>query len=140
TCEIGDEEYKIQDNCQRNCKVNCKKLIYRYKTVKRVVESYEDIPAEIYGNEIMIFLKSKNREVIVISHKPLYNGMDVFSYIGGLMGCWLGISVWAWTGIAETTFWIAFHYLKQFSKKLRDSHPARNQFLFRRNIHSSRVL
>ncbi|GFS48844.1 hypothetical protein NPIL_159711 [Nephila pilipes] len=69
----------------------------------------------------------------------LHNGMDVFSYIGGLMGCWLGISVWAFTGIAETTIWTAFDYLKKFSKKLRDSPPSRNQLLFRRNIHSTRV-
>ncbi|GFT53030.1 hypothetical protein NPIL_611021, partial [Nephila pilipes] len=65
-------------------------------------------------------------------------GMDVFSYIGGLMGCWLGFSVWACTGIAETTFRTVLYYLKQFATKSRHS-PARNRFLFKRNHHSTRV-
>ncbi|GFU17858.1 hypothetical protein NPIL_448141, partial [Nephila pilipes] len=64
-------------------------------------------------------------------------GMDVFSYIGGLMGCWLGISVWACTGIAEAAFWSALYYLKQFATISRHSPPARNQPLFSRNHHST---
>ncbi|GFS98560.1 uncharacterized protein NPIL_497901, partial [Nephila pilipes] len=63
-------------------------------------------------------------------------GMDIFSYIGGLMGCWLGISVWACTGIAETTFWTILHFLKQFTKKSRHSPPDRKQLLFKRNHHN----
>ncbi|GFU11493.1 hypothetical protein NPIL_7011 [Nephila pilipes] len=63
--------------------------------------------------------------------------MDIFSYIGGLMGCWLGISVWACTGIAETTFWTILHFLKQFTKKSRLSPPDRKQLLFKRNHHNT---
>ncbi|GBO03167.1 hypothetical protein AVEN_162492-1, partial [Araneus ventricosus] len=29
----------------------------------------------------------------------------IFSNVGGLIGCWLGISMWAFAGIMETTFW-----------------------------------
>ncbi|GFS78031.1 hypothetical protein NPIL_346021, partial [Nephila pilipes] len=56
-------------------------------------------------------------------------GMDVFSYIGGLMGCWLGISVWACTGIAEETFLALLYYSKQFAKKSRNLQPVRDQIL-----------
>ncbi|GFT89293.1 hypothetical protein NPIL_529621, partial [Nephila pilipes] len=66
-------------------------------------------------------------------------GMDIFSYIGGLMGCWLGISVWACTGIAETVFWIVLRYLKQPVKKFRQSPSTRNQLFFSRGHHSAQV-
>ncbi|GFS43227.1 hypothetical protein NPIL_508051 [Nephila pilipes] len=90
-------------------------------------------------DQIEINIRIKSPEVIVMSHKPLYNTMDIFSYVGGLMGCWLGISVWACTGIAETIFWIALRYLKQCVKKFRYSPPARNQLLFRRNQRNTLV-
>ncbi|GFT90713.1 hypothetical protein NPIL_553111 [Nephila pilipes] len=94
---------------------------------------------EMYSDLILVNLIVENPEVIVMSHKPLYNGMDVFSYIGGLMGCWLGISVWACTGIAEATFWTFLHYFKQLAKKSRHSPPTRNQLLFRRSHHTTLV-
>ncbi|GFS43225.1 hypothetical protein NPIL_508041 [Nephila pilipes] len=66
--------------------------------------------------------------------------MDIFSYIGGLMGCWLGISVWACTGIVETTFWTFLRFMKQYVKRFRHSPPTRNQLLFRRNHRSTLVI
>ncbi|GBO09730.1 hypothetical protein AVEN_119625-1 [Araneus ventricosus] len=42
--------------------------------------------------------------VTILSQEPLYGAWDLFSYIGGLVGCWLGISVWALAGIFEKTF------------------------------------
>ncbi|GFT06097.1 uncharacterized protein NPIL_40751 [Nephila pilipes] len=89
---------------------------------------------------INVRLMFKSPQVVVMSHKPLYNGMDVFSYIGGLMGCWLGFSVWTFTGITERTFASVLYYLKQFTKKSHHCPRARNQLLFRRNHHSTQVL
>ncbi|GFT29988.1 hypothetical protein NPIL_628441, partial [Nephila pilipes] len=66
-------------------------------------------------------------------------GMDVFSYIGGLIGCWLGISVWAFTGIAEETFLATLYYIKQFLKKSRNLQPARDKILFKRNTPSAHL-
>ncbi|GIZ05007.1 hypothetical protein CEXT_740431 [Caerostris extrusa] len=40
-------------------------------------------------------------DVTVISHVPRYGMWELFSYIGGLIGCWLGISVWAFVDIIE---------------------------------------
>ncbi|GBM63696.1 hypothetical protein AVEN_215921-1 [Araneus ventricosus] len=42
------------------------------------------------------FCKSNNKS----DCGSLQNG-ELFSYIGGLIGCWLGISVWAFTSICE---------------------------------------
>ncbi|GFT77321.1 hypothetical protein NPIL_438871 [Nephila pilipes] len=95
---------------------------------------------ERFRNVIAVILHVKSPEVIVMSHKPLYNAMDIFSYIGGLMGCWLGISVWACTGIAEASFLTGLHFLKQYVMNSRHSSSARNQILFRRNHLSTMVI
>ncbi|GFT43405.1 uncharacterized protein NPIL_405941, partial [Nephila pilipes] len=62
--------------CEMNCKNNC------LDTIK-----------------ITAFLETT--EVNVMKHNALYSKEELFSYIGGLMGCWLGISVWASVGIFE---------------------------------------
>ncbi|GFY52010.1 hypothetical protein TNIN_367781 [Trichonephila inaurata madagascariensis] len=53
----------------------------------------------------------------VISHDPLYSAGDLFSHIGGLVGCWLGISVWAFTNIMEGSVLMATNWMKKFRKK-----------------------
>ncbi|GFU43863.1 uncharacterized protein NPIL_321731 [Nephila pilipes] len=129
----------ILNECRRNCKVNCRKLIFHYEIVDRSLAS---IPIgspdlQVLSDQIKINIVIKNPEVIVMSHKPLYNAMDIFSYVGGLMGCWLGISVWTCTGIAETTFWTFLNFLKQYVMKSRHSPSAGNQSFFRRQHHNT---
>ncbi|GIZ02393.1 hypothetical protein CEXT_94211, partial [Caerostris extrusa] len=72
------------------------KLKYEYTTQTTAkdpqLEDEEDDSNDIVG--VIVYVK--NDEVTVMSHKPLYGSFgELFSYIGGLMGCWLGISVWA---------------------------------------------
>ncbi|GIY27094.1 uncharacterized protein CEXT_31991 [Caerostris extrusa] len=43
-------------------------------------------------NRIDIEISLIDRDVTVISHIPRYGMWELFSYIGGLIGCWLGIS------------------------------------------------
>ncbi|CAL1278012.1 unnamed protein product, partial [Larinioides sclopetarius] len=52
----------------------------------------------------MLSIYIEDPQVVVMSHIPLYEEGDLFSHIGGLMGCWLGVSVATLTGILETTF------------------------------------
>ncbi|GFT64035.1 hypothetical protein NPIL_250841 [Nephila pilipes] len=66
-------------------------------------------------------------------------GMDIFSYIGGLMGCWLGISVWAFTDFAETTTQTAIDFLNQYVKRFHHPPPTQNQLFIKRNHHSTLV-
>ncbi|GFS87656.1 hypothetical protein NPIL_57561, partial [Nephila pilipes] len=55
-----------------------------------------------YSITIVVYLEKT--EVNVMKHNPLYGTEELFSYIGGLMGCWLGMSVWASVGIFENIY------------------------------------
>ncbi|GFR31820.1 helitron_like_N domain-containing protein [Trichonephila clavata] len=73
--------------------------------------------------DVRVFLS--DAEVTVMSHNALYTSAELFSYIGGLMGCWLGISVWASVGFFEKT--CNFIRLKgQFRSKPKRSLPTRH--------------
>ncbi|GIY38347.1 uncharacterized protein CEXT_254451 [Caerostris extrusa] len=62
----------------------------------RLVSKFEVPPTrkakEENRNKISIRVYVKDPEIFVQSHTPLYGNWELFSYIGGLMGCWLGIS------------------------------------------------
>ncbi|GFU39194.1 hypothetical protein NPIL_528001 [Nephila pilipes] len=66
-------------------------------------------------NTITIEVYLEKTEVNVMKHNPLYGTEELFSYIGGLMGCWLGMSVWASVGIFEN----AYRKIVQVKRKLR---------------------
>ncbi|GIY62387.1 uncharacterized protein CDAR_50291 [Caerostris darwini] len=68
-CERKEQMLEELEECRDNCKPDCV-TVYISVTV--------DEP-----------------EVHVVSHKPQYMGVELFSYVGGFMGCWLGLSVWA---------------------------------------------
>ncbi|GIY09469.1 uncharacterized protein CEXT_54411 [Caerostris extrusa] len=80
--------------------------------------------------EIKVNIFVQDRSVTVVSHKPLYGegipikdmpcdkmNWEMFSYVGGLMGCWLGISVWAFIGIIERNYTRALQLMKKFRDK-----------------------
>ncbi|CAL1273857.1 unnamed protein product [Larinioides sclopetarius] len=76
---LQEQDKEFLRNCMNDCKPNCLNVI-----------------------RVNIFLS--DLDVIVISHNPLYGPWDLFSSIGGLMGCWLGISVWTLVGIITKTY------------------------------------
>ncbi|GFV54317.1 hypothetical protein TNCV_4365921 [Trichonephila clavipes] len=87
--------------CEMNCKADCLDSI-----------------------DVRVFLSDP--EVTVMSHNALYTSAELFSYIGGLMGCWLGISVWASVGGFEKT-WRFIRLKWQFRNKSRRLMPTRQR-------------
>ncbi|GBM77137.1 hypothetical protein AVEN_209084-1, partial [Araneus ventricosus] len=59
----------------------------------------------------------KNPEVTVLRHVPLYGSGEIFSHVGGLLGCWLGISVFTVTDIMEKGFWKVVRWRKIFKER-----------------------
>ncbi|GIY04546.1 hypothetical protein CDAR_208851 [Caerostris darwini] len=93
----------------------------------------EEIPLEpftlsYYGqfdrNRIDIEISLIDRDVTVISHIPRYGMWELFSYIGGLIGCWLGISVWAFVDIIEANFWTLLRLIQKLKQKKSEKQVA----------------
>ncbi|GFQ66989.1 uncharacterized protein TNCT_216301 [Trichonephila clavata] len=103
-------------SCEMKCKVNCLKLKY-YFTVKDKPDQFESQTVSESSDLVHVFLFMDNTEVEVMKHNRLYGTEELFSYIGGLMGCWLGISVWASVGIFEKIYWKIVQVQQQLRKK-----------------------
>ncbi|GBO31572.1 hypothetical protein AVEN_13612-1, partial [Araneus ventricosus] len=103
--------------CRRNCNPACLKLKYHFSTIK--IEKKDR--SFNHGDYITIRVYVKDTEVSVLSHNPLYGSFEVFSYVGGLMGCWLGISVWTCFGMTGKKFRTVVKYVKNLRKRPRNS-------------------
>ncbi|XP_022238377.1 FMRFamide-activated amiloride-sensitive sodium channel-like [Limulus polyphemus] len=44
-------------------------------------------------NTLKVVLLINNKELMVYQHHPRYQDVELFSYIGGYLGIWLGISL-----------------------------------------------
>ncbi|GBN43331.1 hypothetical protein AVEN_249311-1 [Araneus ventricosus] len=91
-------------SCTQNCKTECLKLQYKYIMKKRKISGFEQ-ERKTGWSQINIYVK--NTVVTVIRHVPLYGSGELFSHIGGLLGCWFGVSVFTFTDIMEKVFWKA---------------------------------
>ncbi|CAL1275463.1 unnamed protein product [Larinioides sclopetarius] len=103
-CQISEEDKNILLQCRRDCKPSCRNLKYTSTITETVLEpiGIRDPDSDRDKIQVQIFLG--DRQVVAENHVPLYDIGHLFSYIGGLMGCWLGVSIWAFVGIAENVF------------------------------------
>ncbi|GBN37180.1 hypothetical protein AVEN_100398-1 [Araneus ventricosus] len=90
------------------------KLKYAYTLTKMESKpSLEDKDEDIIG----FFVFVKDTDTVVLNYNPLYGTWELFGYIGGLVGCWLGISVWALVGIMEKFAKKVVRFLQKLRKK-----------------------
>ncbi|GBM62235.1 hypothetical protein AVEN_44032-1 [Araneus ventricosus] len=106
-------------SCIQNCKPECLKLHYKYKMSVRGANTALGDPADF--DEITIFVK--NTEVTVLRHVPLYGSGETFSYIGGLVGFWLGVSVFTFTDTIEKLYRKAVNWKMSFKMNNVQSAP-----------------
>ncbi|GIY30677.1 uncharacterized protein CDAR_210101 [Caerostris darwini] len=114
---VPDTSKEALHLCLKKCKENCLKLKFHYTVDERTPEVYTPSELSTMRTEIKVNIFIQDRSVTVVSHKPLYGNWEMFSYVGGLMGCWLGISVWAFIGIIERNYSRALQLMKKFRAK-----------------------
>ncbi|GBL93589.1 hypothetical protein AVEN_25597-1 [Araneus ventricosus] len=116
-CELNSQNQLEQKECMKYCKADCEKLKYSYKIVEIPLDEmhYKDERRHM----ILLRFFIDDPQVIDMSHIPLYDAGDLFSHIGGLMGCWLGISVATFTSILESAFTEAKHMASKLGRYVR---------------------
>ncbi|GIY13388.1 uncharacterized protein CDAR_422621 [Caerostris darwini] len=123
----------LEKSCQFSCNPDCLKLKYVFTMKRKAFKRFKGKQKEENRNKISIRVYVKDPEIFVQSHTPLYGNWELFSYIGGLMGCWLGISVWTFVGILEFNYLRALQFIKNFRKK---SKILANGVDFKAKLHS----
>ncbi|XP_054716973.1 degenerin mec-10-like, partial [Uloborus diversus] len=100
---LKEYDQQIKELCYPECRMPCRKITYSYISVDSFILQQgacysEDLFNRTLSEEnrknficLKVFYASADSEVY--SHKPKYNGIQVFSIIGGYIGLWLGISL-----------------------------------------------
>ncbi|GBM87558.1 hypothetical protein AVEN_107207-1 [Araneus ventricosus] len=89
----------IRHTCLIGCRPDCIKLKYPYTVQER--ENKLHLETGFKDRKAQILVVLRNLDVKILSHEPFYAESELFSYIGGLVGCWLGISVFTFTDVFE---------------------------------------
>ncbi|CAL1278000.1 unnamed protein product, partial [Larinioides sclopetarius] len=112
-CELNSKMPLEANECKKTCKADCKRLKYSYKITEIPLDERHNKAEQ--SDSIYLRFYLEERHVVIMSHTPVYVAEDIFSYIGGLMGCWLGFSVATFVGSLESTFTV----VRPLTKKLR---------------------
>ncbi|XP_071043325.1 acid-sensing ion channel 4-B-like isoform X1 [Parasteatoda tepidariorum] len=96
----------VKDVCYSKCRMPCTKTTYNYEAVDHSEyhrgDCYNDWLDETKTEEdssyfrknyicLRVFYVTADSEIY--THKPMYDGIQVFSVIGGYIGLWLGVSL-----------------------------------------------
>ncbi|KAG8176396.1 hypothetical protein JTE90_022066 [Oedothorax gibbosus] len=113
-----EKYYKAREKCLQKCKKECVKQLYWYTIDKRTIPwEVERKDKRNSSDFIYIHVYLDEPEVLVQSHNPKYLDVEAFSYIGGFMGCWLGVSIWALAHNVGSTMNLAVARIKNCFKR-----------------------
>ncbi|KAG8180218.1 hypothetical protein JTE90_016494 [Oedothorax gibbosus] len=117
------ERYAERQRCIDSCKTECVKRTYSFSVEERTnIPTVDDKEGKDYI-DVDVFLDEP--EIFVYSHKPQYMDVEAFSYIGGFMGCWLGISIWAFAhNIGNVLSSVVAYVKKGCRRKTEESSPS----------------
>ncbi|XP_035221237.1 acid-sensing ion channel 1C-like isoform X2 [Stegodyphus dumicola] len=90
----ADEEILKFYACSGKCKDDCSRFKYIFDVQERYEREKND-PTETMeeSGHISVEIYLDDTEIIRLQHKPQYRDVELFSYIGGFIGVWLGVSL-----------------------------------------------
>ncbi|XP_076363197.1 uncharacterized protein LOC143253347 isoform X2 [Tachypleus tridentatus] len=111
TNPLKSETVDARHHCEGLCRTPCRKVTYEvshYKEPIIVPNTVDEKKALllfkrflkkpvslefIKSNSLKVIILMKNKELKIYQHHPRYQDVELFSYIGGYLGIWLGISL-----------------------------------------------
>ncbi|KAG8175643.1 hypothetical protein JTE90_009122 [Oedothorax gibbosus] len=103
-CNFYGAPSEIRDGCSRECADACTENTYHLRVEIQEEQSLK-CPADDINckqQDMMLFFSFNRFEVTTFMHEPKFESVSVFSYIGGYVGMWLGVSLVALFDLAET--------------------------------------
>nr|XP_015924699.2 acid-sensing ion channel 2 [Parasteatoda tepidariorum] len=91
--------------CYESCKEECYYIKYTVEVQDRYIDlQKENSTIDTDIKKIYVDVSIEDTEVMSFSYKPQYQEVEAFSYIGGFIGIWLGVSLVQVTDFLENTF------------------------------------
>lgn len=122
SCLTGSIGKDIVDCMENYCTDDCQKYKFMYIVEERAIEENDWLtPSDKDEQRTYVHIYTSDPEVVVYKYRPHYQDIEVFSYIGGYIGAWLGISLVAVADLIESSFRIAvFAFRKRKQKGIND--------------------
>ncbi|XP_015924702.1 degenerin unc-8 [Parasteatoda tepidariorum] len=115
----NDENDKVP-KCVNACKEECLKIIYTIDVRSRKIP-YDELFqhtenfSDGLSRQIIVDVEVDDREILRYEYSAKYQDVEAFSYIGGFIGIWLGISLVQMTDFIESIFLIGRYFFKKAS-------------------------
>ncbi|XP_067133986.1 acid-sensing ion channel 1A-like [Centruroides vittatus] len=127
------EEFDVTE-CLKACKKDCRIIKYDYEVKKMpllpVVKYFVTDPALKGLHKFSyVTVTLKQEEVIVFNHKPKYEKIELFSYVGGFLGMWLGFSLVTISEVVKH-FFVAGKYFKRKNSMKLMKHQTRVSVMY----------
>lgn len=106
--------------CYNYCQQPCDFINFEYDVQERKLEDseaqniddfYQDYSITDHMAVVLVFLKRP--EIIIYNHRPQYEDIEVFSFMGGYVGMWLGISLIAVFDFLESVVLIMYFWTQR---------------------------
>ncbi|GFU32809.1 amiloride-sensitive sodium channel subunit alpha [Nephila pilipes] len=113
--KASDDFLEDYNTCKDLCKDDCAKTKYNLNVQERFTRDFifDDQPSENQTKLIKVEIIIEKSEVITFLHRPQYLSVEAFSYIGGFIGVWLGISLVEVADFADSMFRIIRYAFKK---------------------------
>nr|XP_042912165.1 degenerin deg-1-like [Parasteatoda tepidariorum] len=123
TCSSTESAVEVPKSVIAECeKQNCKPACYEesYEVTREVTEKYirpECSLEKAPDQSIDIEIRMNGMETTTYTYSPKFESVEIFSYIGGYIGIWLGVSLVAAFDFLETTILIMSYPVKNYKEK-----------------------
>ncbi|XP_067131715.1 uncharacterized protein [Centruroides vittatus] len=123
-CEIGEVYTCLNqtnvESCYSECQRDCIFTIFEYDIQKLPIHNFHEVSFEdihSHGHHkskpyAVLNLFFKNSELVIHEYKPKFQSIELFSYIGGFIGIWLGISLVAVFDFFEVISIYLYHTIR----------------------------
>ncbi|XP_055932740.1 uncharacterized protein LOC129962769 [Argiope bruennichi] len=112
----------IVEKCSQQCNEACKEVSYNLRQEVIFDQSAKCIDdANCKERTLFMNFVFNRLEIEKFEHHPRYESVEVFSYVGGYMGMWLGISLISLFDLAETMVALMAYPLRKTTRKRMNS-------------------
>ncbi|GFS29317.1 uncharacterized protein NPIL_586181, partial [Nephila pilipes] len=110
----------ILDKCSAQCSEACEEIMYTLRTEVKFDQAERCVDDEnCKKKDLFLYFLFDRMEIERFIHEPKYESVEMFSYIGGYMGMWLGISLVSLFDFLETLVCLIIYPFRNRKKRKR---------------------